>query len=217
MRKVNDGVPKKGKASSHRPRWPSLPLRQQISRRIAHLRSGQPGKALDRSTTLEARTLGRRHMLMPHSPINECDDNLLEMDMLNLPPTDIVGIGMDSYPPAEILGTGMHPNLHNEKQIGGGLTMAHSKMNTKEGLGNVLIVKKNKDIGQVQEKPEAEGIDERKGIDLYLSPAENRRLMEEVGQLKCSSFICRLLGGQPNKGLLRDMLQATLLDKMLPI
>ena len=195
MRKVNDGVSTKGKASSHRPHWPSLPLRQQTSRRIASLRSGQPGKALDTSAALEARTLGRCHMLMAHPPINECGGNLLEMDMLKLPPTDIVGTGMDSYPPAELLGTGMHPDPQIEEQIGGGLTMAHSKMNTKEGLGNVLIVKENKDIGQVQEKPEEEGIDERKGIDLYLSPAENRRLMEEVGRLKCSSFICRLLGG----------------------
>ena len=185
MRKVNDGVPTKGKASSQRPRWPSLPLRQQTSRRIARLRSGQPGKALDKSATLEARTLGRRHMLMPHSPINECEDNLLEMDMLNLPPTHIVGTGMDSYPPAEILGTGMHPDPQNEEQIGGGLIMAHSEMNTEAGLGNVLIVKENNDSGQVQEKQVEEGIDERKGIDLYLSPAENRRLMEEVGRLKC--------------------------------
>ena len=57
MRKVNDSVSTKGKVSSHRPRWPSLPLRQQTSRRIARLRSGQPGKALDRSASLEARTL----------------------------------------------------------------------------------------------------------------------------------------------------------------
>ena len=134
--------------------------------------------------------------------------------MLKLPPTDIDGPGMDSYPPAELLGIGMHPDPQNEEHIGGGLTMTHSEMNYKEGLGNVL---ENKDIGQVQEKPEEEGIDERKGINIYLSPAENRRLMEEVGRLKCSSFICRLLGGRPSKGLLRDMLQATLLDKMPPI
>ena len=214
MRKANDDVSSKGKASSLRPRWSSLPLRQQTSRRIARLRSGQPGKALDRSAASEARTLGRRHMLMPHSPINECGGNLSEIDMLKLPPTDIDGPGMDSYPPAELLGIGMHPDPQNEEHIGGGLTMTHSEMNYKEGLGNVL---ENKDIGQVQEKPEEEGIDERKGIDLYLSPAENRRLMEEVGRLKCSSFICRLLGGRPSKGLLRDMLQAALLDKMPPI
>ena len=214
MRKANDDVSSKGKASSLRPRWLSFPLRQQTSRRIARLRSGQPGKALDRSAASEARTLGRRHMLMPHSPINECGGNLSEIDMLKLPPTDIDGPGMDSYPPAELLGIGMHPDPQNEEHIGGGLTMTHSEMNYKEGLGNVL---ENKDIGQVQEKPEEEGIDERKGIDLYLSPAENRRLMEEVGRLKCSSFICRLLGGRPSKGLLRDMLQATLLDKMPPI
>ena len=86
-------------------------------------------------------------MLMAYPPINECGGNLLEMDMLKLPPTDIVGTGMDSYPPTELLGTGMHPDPQNEEQIGGGLTMAHSKMNTKEGLGNVLIVKEKKDIG----------------------------------------------------------------------
>ena len=86
-------------------------------------------------------------MLMPHSPINECGGNLLEMDMLKLPPTDIVGTSLDSYPPPELLGTSMHPNPQNEEQIGGELTMAHSKMNTKEGLGNVLIVKEKKDIG----------------------------------------------------------------------
>ena len=100
MRKANDDVSSKGKASSLRPRWSSLPLRQQTSRRIARLRSGQPRKALDRSAASEARTLGRRHMLMPHSPINECGGNLLEMDMLKLPPTNIVGSGMDSYPPS---------------------------------------------------------------------------------------------------------------------
>ena len=100
MRKANADVSSKGKASSLRPRWLSLPLRQQTSRRIARLRSGQPRKPLDRSATSEARTLGRCHMLMPHSPINECGRNLLEMDMLKLPPTNIVGSGMDSYPPS---------------------------------------------------------------------------------------------------------------------
>ena len=54
-------------------------------------------------------------MLMLHSPIHECGDNLLEMDMLKLPPTDIVGSDMDSYPPAELLGTGMHPDPQNEE------------------------------------------------------------------------------------------------------
>ena len=116
MRKVNDDVCSKGKASSLRPRWSSLPLRQQTSRRIARLRSGQPRKALDRSAASEARTLGRRHMLKPHSPINECGRNILEMDMLKLPPTDIDGPGMDPYPPAELLRIGMHPDPQNEEQ-----------------------------------------------------------------------------------------------------
>ena len=90
-------------------------------------------------------------------------------------------------------------------------------MNTKEIIDIGMMEKEFSDFDLVQEKPVEENIDERKGIDLYLSPAENQRLAEEVGRLKCSSFICRLLGGRPSKGLLRDMLQAALLGKMPPI
>ena len=107
-------------------------------------------------------------MLMPHSPINECEDNLLEMDMLNLPPTHIVGTGMDSYPPAEILGTAMHPDPQNEEQIGGGLIMAHFEMNTEAGLGNVLLAKENNDSGQVQEKQVEELMKEKGSTFIFL-------------------------------------------------
>ena len=92
--------------------------------------------------------------------------------------------------------------------------MAHAEMNTKEIMDNVMIEKEDIDFSPVQEKSVEEDIEERKGTDLYLSSVENQRLVEEVGRLKCSSFICRLLRGCLNKGLLRDMLQATLLDKM---
>ena len=84
-------------------------------------------------------------------------------------------------------------------------------------MDNVMMEKEDIGIGPIQEKPTEEGIDERKRIDLYLSPLENQRLAKKVGMLKCSSFTYQLLGGCPSKELLRDMLQVALLDKMPPI
>ena len=103
----------------------------------------------------------------------------------------------------------MHPDPKDKKQIGGEPSKGHAEMNTKEVMDNVMMEKEDNGIGPVQEKPVEEGIDERKGINLYLSLVENQRLAKEVGKLKCSLFICRLLRGCRSKWLLRDMLQAT--------
>ena len=55
-------------------------------------------------------------MFMSHSPINESGDNLLEIDMVMLPPMNIVRTGMDLYPLlTEILGTDMYLDPKNEK------------------------------------------------------------------------------------------------------
>ena len=40
-------------------------------------------------------------------------------------------------------------------------------------MDNVMMEKEDNDIGIVQEKPMEEGIDDRKGINLYLSMVEN--------------------------------------------
>ena len=56
-------------------------------------------------------------------------------------------------------------------------------------MNNGMMEKEYIDLDLVQEKPVEEDIDKRKGIKLYLSPAENQRLAEEVGRLKCLSFI----------------------------
>ena len=137
----------------------------------------------------------------------ESCNNLLEMAMVKLPPVDIIGTGMDPNPPrAEILDTCMHSDPKDQKPIGGELNTTLAEMNTKEIIDIGMMEKEFSDFDLVQEKPVEENIDERKGIDLYLSPAENQRLADEVGRLKCSSFICQLFGGRPSKGLLRDML-----------
>ena len=157
-------------------------------------------------------------MLMLQTQINESSATLLEMEMVMLPSVDIVGTSMDlNTPLAGIFGTSMHLDPKDKKHIGGLATTTHSETNTKKVMDNVMMEKEDNDIGPVQEKSVEDGIDERKGIDLYLSPLGNQRLVEEVSRLKCSSFICRLLGGCLNKELLRDMLQATLLDIMPPI
>ena len=100
----------------------------------------------------------------------------------------------------------MHSDPKDQKPIGGELNTTLAEMNTKEIIDIGMMEKEFSDFDLVQEKPVEENIDERKGIDLYLSPAENQRLADEVGRLKCSSFICQLFGGRPSKGLLRDML-----------
>ena len=75
-----------------------------------------------------------------------------------------------------------------------------AEMNTKELIDIGMIENEFIDFDLVQETLVEENIDERKGIDLYLSPDENQRLAEEVGRLKCSSFICQMLEGALVKG-----------------
>ena len=108
MRKMDEGVPLKGKASFHHPRWPSLPLRQQISHRIARPKPGLAMKIVDRdkSSATGGRTIGRRQMLMQGQSIERCN-NLLDMVMVKSPLVDIIGTCMDP-PQAEILGNCMH-------------------------------------------------------------------------------------------------------------
>ena len=213
----------KGKASSHRPRWPSLPLRRQTSRRIARPKSGLALKIGDKekSSATGGRTMERQLVMLQGQSTESCN-NLLEMATGKLPHVDIIRTGMVPSPPqAEVLDTCMPTCMHSDpkdqKPLGGELNMALAEMNNKEIIDNGMTEKEFIDFDLVQEKPVEGNIDERKGIDLYLSPAENQRLAEEVGRLQCSSFICRLLGGRPSKGLLRDMLQAALLGKMPPI
>ena len=111
----------KGKASFHHPRWPSLPLCQQTSRRIARPKPGLAMKVVgkDKSSATGNNTIGRWLLMMQGQSTESCN-NLLEMVMVKLPLVDIVGIGMDPNPPrAEILDTCMHLGPKDQKPIGG--------------------------------------------------------------------------------------------------
>ena len=101
----------------------------------------------------------------------------------------------------------MHSGPKDQKPIGGELNTTLAEMNTKEIIDIGMMEKEISHFDLAQEKLMEENIDERKGIDLYLSPAENQRLADEVGRLKCSSFICRLLGGRPSKGFVENQAQ----------
>ena len=151
-------APSKGKASFHRPRWPSLPLRQQTSRRIARPKPGLAMKVVGRDKSLATgdNMIGRRLLMMQGQSTESCN-NLLEMAMVKLPPVDIVGIGMYPNPPMDIVGTSMHPNLKDQKQISGEPNTAHAETNTKEVMDNVMMEKEDNGIGLVQEKPKEEG------------------------------------------------------------
>ena len=111
----------KGKAAFHRSRWPSLPLRQQTSRRIARPKPGLAMKVVgrDKSSATGDNMIGRR-LLMMQGQSTESSNNLLEMVMVKLPPMDIIGTSMDPNPPqAEILDTCMHSDPKDQKPIGG--------------------------------------------------------------------------------------------------
>ena len=51
-------------------------------------------------------------------------------------------------------------------------------------------------------------------LDVFLSEEESTILNAEIKRLKKCSFICKLLGGRPNRGMVRDMLQVALMDKV---
>ena len=100
----------KGKASFHRPRWPSLSLSHQTSRRIARSKLELAMKAFDSgmSSTIGGRMIRRQQVLMQGQSIERCN-NLLDMVIVKSPAVDIIGTCMDPNPPqAEILGTCMH-------------------------------------------------------------------------------------------------------------
>ena len=47
-----------------------------------------------------------------------------------------------------------------------------------------------------------------------MSEEENKLLNAEIERLKKCSFICKLLDGRPNRGMVRDMMQVPLMDKV---
>ena len=51
-------------------------------------------------------------------------------------------------------------------------------------------------------------------LDVFLSEEESTILNAEIKRLKKCSFICKLFGGRPNRGMVRDMLQVALMDKV---
>ena len=51
-------------------------------------------------------------------------------------------------------------------------------------------------------------------LDVFLSKEESEILNAEIRRLKKCSFICKLLGGRPSRGMVRDMLQVALMDKV---
>ena len=61
------------------------------------------------------------------------------------------------------------------------MNTALAKMNNKEIIDNGMTENEFIDFDLVQEKSVEGNIDERKGIDLYLSLAENQRLKKWVG------------------------------------
>ena len=51
-------------------------------------------------------------------------------------------------------------------------------------------------------------------LEVFLSEDESKILNTEIERLKKCSFICKLLGGRPNRGMVRDMLQVALMDRV---
>ena len=51
-------------------------------------------------------------------------------------------------------------------------------------------------------------------LDVFLSKEESTILNAEIKRLKKCSFICKLFGGRPSRGMVRDMLQVALMDKV---
>ena len=51
-------------------------------------------------------------------------------------------------------------------------------------------------------------------LDVFLSEEESTILNAEIKRLKKCSFICKLFGGRPSRGMVRDMLQVALMDKV---
>ena len=50
-------------------------------------------------------------------------------------------------------------------------------------------------------------------LDVFLSEEESEILNAEIRILKKCSFICKLLGGRPSRGMVWDMLQVALMDR----
>ena len=51
-------------------------------------------------------------------------------------------------------------------------------------------------------------------LDIFLSEEESEILNAEIRRLKKCSFICKLMGGRPRRGMVRDMLQVALMDRV---
>ena len=51
-------------------------------------------------------------------------------------------------------------------------------------------------------------------LEVVLSEEESKILNVTIERLKKCSFICKLLGGRPNRGMVRDMLQVALVDRV---
>ena len=51
-------------------------------------------------------------------------------------------------------------------------------------------------------------------LEFFLSEDESKILNAKIERLKKCSFICKLLGGRPNRGMVRDMLQVALMDRV---
>ena len=49
---------------------------------------------------------------------------------------------------------------------------------------------------------------------VFLSEEESEILNAEIRRLKKCSFIHKLLGGRPNRGMVRDMLHVALMDRV---
>ena len=54
-------------------------------------------------------------------------------------------------------------------------------------------------------------------LDVFLSEEESEIFNVEIRRLKKCSFICKLLGGRPSRGMVRDMLQVALMDRVSQI
>ena len=50
-----------------------------------------------------------------------------------------------------------------------------------------------------------------------MSEDESKILNAKIEILRKCSFICKLLGGRPNRGMVRDMLRAALMDRIMQI
>ena len=51
-------------------------------------------------------------------------------------------------------------------------------------------------------------------LDVFLSEEESEIFNVEIRRLKKCSFICKLLGGRPSRGMVRDMLHVALMDRV---